>query len=98
MIEGSVRVQIAKSPTHSIAGYRIGGNGGSYYDSGLFDGLLMLIAAVAQQALDEDCKCDGCKHWIQLNKDWGMENVPYPAAGFRTKVAPNRYLYEDYNE
>jgi len=85
MIEGSIRAQIAKSPTHSIAGYRIGGSSGNY-DSGLFDGLLMLIAAVAQQALDEDCKCDGCAHWIQLNKDWGMEGVSYPARGFRHRV------------
>ena len=96
MIERSVRAQIAKSPTHSIAGYRIGS--GTENGSGLIDGLLMLIAAVAQQALDEDCKCDGCSHWIQLNKDWGMENVSYPARGFRTKVAQNEYWYEDYNE
>ena len=97
MIEPSVRAQIAKSPTHSIAGYRIGGSSGNY-DSGLFDGLLMLIAAVSQQALDEDCKCDGCAHWIQLHKDWGMENVSYPARGFRTKVTQNEYWKEDYNE
>lgn len=95
MMERSVRAQIAKSPTHSIAGYRIGGSGGNY-DNGLFDGLLMLIAAVAQQALDEKCECQGCKHWIQLSKDWGMENVPYPTKGFRNKVAHREYWENNY--
>ena len=97
MLERSVRAQIAKSPTHSIAGYRIGGSSGNY-DSGLFDGLLMLIAAVSQQALDEDCKCEGCAHWIQLHKDWGMEDIPYPTAGYRRKVSQNEHRKTDYDE
>ena len=97
MIERSVRAQIAKSPTHSIAGYRIGGSGGNY-DNGLLEGLLMLIAAVAQQALDEDCKCEGCAHWIQLNKDWGMEGVPYPEKGYRNKVSQVPNIRTAYDE
>jgi hypothetical protein len=98
MISRSVQREIARSSTGTLVGYRIGGGGGSRYDSGLFDGLLMLIAAVAQQALDEDCKCDGCAHWIQLNKDWGMEDVPYPTAGYRHKVQPTEERRTGYDE
>jgi len=96
MIERSVRAQIAKSPTHSIAGYRIGS--GTENGSGLIDGLLMLIAAVAQQAIDEKCECEGCARWIQISMDWGMADMTTWKSGVRHRVSQNQYWYEDYNE
>lgn len=57
----------------TIGGYRIGSS--PEVGNGLIDGLILLIAAIANQAIDEGCECDGCQRWIQLYKDWGMEGT-----------------------
>ena len=95
MLERSVRRAIAVSPTHSIAGYRVGMN--TEYGNGLMDGLILLIAAVAQQALKEKCKCDGCMHWINLYKEWGMGDNEIAKRVQTTAVTEQRY-YQGYGD
>ena len=57
----------------TIGGYRVAST--PEVGNGLIDGLILLIAAIANQAIDEGCECDGCQRWIQLYKDWGMEGT-----------------------
>jgi hypothetical protein len=71
MIDKSVGRAIKQSPTRSIGGYRVGS--GTESGNGYMDGLILLICAVGQQAIRSKCECDGCKRWIDLYKDWGMD-------------------------
>jgi len=79
----------------TVGGYRVAST--PEVGNGLIDGLILLIAAIANQAIDEGCECDGCQRWIQLHKDWGMEGV-VKSRKVLHKAVPNDYWLTDYNE
>ena len=79
----------------TIGGYRVASTPEA--GNGLIDGLILLIAAIANQAIEEGCECDGCQRWIQLHKDWGMEGVA-KSRKILHKAVPNDYWLTDYNE